>query len=261
MMTLRQPAVAGLFYPADLVALQTQIQNFFKTIGTGGSPPKAIIAPHAGYRYSGPVAASAYATLQKVQERIHRVILLGPSHRIPFYGIATSQVEGFATPLGIVPVNENDLQLALTLPQVRILDESHALEHSLEVQLPFLQETLGDFSLVPLVVGQTSPKQVKEVLDLFWDSKETLIIVSSDLSHYHDYATAQQLDRATTKAIEVLQPEVIHPEQACGYIPMGGLLMAARERGLHGTTLDLRNSGDTAGSRDQVVGYGAYVFQ
>ncbi|ADE16626.1 protein of unknown function DUF52 [Nitrosococcus halophilus Nc 4] len=261
MATLRQPAVAGLFYPADLVSLQTQIQNFFKTNDARGNPPKAIIAPHAGYRYSGPVAASAYACLRKVQGRIHRVILLGPSHRVPFYGIATSRANGFATPLGIVPVNQDDLQQALALPQVRALDEPHALEHSLEVQLPFLQEILGDFSLVPLVVGHSSPQEVKEVLDLFWGSEETLIIVSSDLSHYHDYTTAQQLDRATTKAIEALQPEAIHSEQACGYLPMGGLLMAARERGLHGTTLDLRNSGDTAGSREKVVGYGAYVFQ
>lgn len=258
---LRQPAVAGLFYPAGLAELRAQVQDLINTAGTGGPPPKAIIAPHAGYIYSGPVAASAYASLRKAQEHIHRVILLGPSHRVPFHGLAASRADGFVTPLGIVPVNQSTLPKLLALPQVETLDGPHALEHSLEVHLPFLQELLGDFSIIPLVVGKVSPYGVKEVLDLLWGGEETLIIVSSDLSHYHDYATAQQLDRAATQAIEALQPEAIQPEQACGYIPISGLLMSARERSLHATTLDLRNSGDTAGSRAQVVGYGAYVFQ
>jgi MEMO1 family protein len=263
MVISRQPAVAGLFYPADPVKLRFQIHSFLNTeaVATGKKPPKAIITPHAGYLYSGPVAASAYAQLQAARGSIQHVILLGPSHRVPFDGVAATQAAGFVTPLGTAPVNQEALEPSLSLPQVKVSDKPHALEHSLEVQLPFLQEILGNFSLVPLVVGKASATEVKEVLDLLWGNDDTLIIVSSDLSHYHDYATAQRLDKATSKAIETLRPQAIGYEHACGCIPIKGLLLAARERGLSPTTLDLRSSGDTAGPRTQVVGYGAYVFK
>jgi MEMO1 family protein len=263
MVTSRQPAVAGLFYPADPAELRAQIHTFLNTKAetTAREVPKAIIVPHAGYPYSGPVAASAYACLQTARDRIQRVILLGPAHRVPFSGLAITQAMGFATPLGTVPVNQEALEPLLALPQVQASDRPHALEHSLEVQLPFLQEILGDFSLVPLVVGRASATEVKAVLDLLWGGDETLIIVSSDLSHYHDYVTAQRLDQATSQAIEALQPQTIGYEQACGCIPIQALLLTAWERGLSPLTLDLRNSGDTAGPCTQVVGYGAYAFQ
>ncbi|EGV16590.1 AmmeMemoRadiSam system protein B [Thiocapsa marina] len=260
-MTLsRRPAVAGLFYPGDPRELKHMVDGYLAEAPARDTPPKALIAPHAGYIYSGSIAASAYATLLPAHAAITRVVLLGPAHRVPVRGLATSSAECFDTPLGSVDLDRAAIDSALALPQVRIMDEAHAQEHSLEVQLPFLQEALDRFTLVPFVVGDTSPAEVAEVLDLLWGGPETLIVVSSDLSHYYDYATAKRLDTATSTAIEALEPQDIHYEQACGRIPVNGLLELARRRGLHARTLDLRNSGDTAGPRDQVVGYGAYVF-
>jgi hypothetical protein len=225
-----------------------------------GPVPKAIIAPHAGYIYSGPVAASAYAHLTAAQGTIQRVALLGPAHYVAMRGVAASSAEAFATPLGIVPVDQHALAQVLALPHVKIADEAHRREHSLEVQLPFLREMLGDFVLVPLVVGASTPEEVGEVLEALWDGPETLLVISSDLSHYYDYDTARRLDQATSQAIEQLRPDEIDAEQACGRLPITGLLWVARRHGLRARTVDLRNSGDTAGPRDQVVGYGAYVF-
>jgi AmmeMemoRadiSam system protein B len=252
-----------MFYPADSAKLAQMVDDYLQAADTAPTQPapKAIIAPHAGYIYSGPVAASAYAALRERAAQITRVILLGPAHRVPFYGLAASSATHFATPLGQVPLDRNAIDQILTLPQVKVLDEAHALEHSLEVQLPFLQTILGEFSLVPLVVGDASPAQVSEVLEALWGGDETLIVISSDLSHYHDYATAQRLDKATSAAIEALAPERIHHENACGRNPVNGLLALAKQHGLHAHTVDLRNSGDTAGPRDQVVGYGAYLIQ
>ncbi|HEC18431.1 MAG TPA: AmmeMemoRadiSam system protein B [Gammaproteobacteria bacterium] len=262
MSTTRPPAVAGMFYPADARQLHADVQAYLRGAKPlpMDEPPKAIIAPHAGYVYSGPVAASAYAQLLPVRDRIRRVVLLGPSHRVPFRGLATSSADSFTTPLGEIPLDRRAIDSLADLPQVHPLDEAHALEHSLEVHLPFLQEVLDDFKLVPLVVGDARPAEVAEVLERLWDGPETLIVISSDLSHYHDYATAQRMDRHTSQAIEHLQAEAVHSEDACGCVPVSGLLYLARERGLEGKTIDLRNSGDTAGPRDQVVGYGAYVF-
>lgn len=222
--------------------------------------PKAIIAPHAGYIYSGPVAASAYARLLPVHDQIKRVILLGPSHRLPLSGLAISSVDQFDTPMGPVLLDRDAINDIADLPQVHRLDEAHRREHSLEVHLPFLLEVLDDFKLVPLVVGNARPNEVAEVLERLWGGPETLIVISSDLSHYHDYATAQRLDSATSRSIEKLQLEDIHSENACGCVPVSGLLYLARKIGLQAETIDLRNSGDTAGPRDSVVGYGAYVF-
>ena len=261
---IRQPAVAGMFYPGDKAELHLSIGTYLKeAVQKYTEPqevPKAIIVPHAGYIYSGPVAASAYARLLPAKDQIHRVILLGPSHQVPFRGLASSSATHFVTPLGQIPLDRQVIEKLETLPQVVQLDEAHALEHSLEVHLPFLQEVLTDFSLVPLVVGDTRPEEVAEALEAVWNGPETLIVISSDLSHYHDYATAQKMDEATSRAIEALQPESIHYDDACGRNPVNGLLELARRKGLHAKTVDLRNSGDTAGPRDQVVGYGAYVI-
>jgi len=260
MSNTRQPAVAGMFYPGSAETLHREVQDYLAAAHPAGPAPKAVIVPHAGYVYSGPVAASAYARLHGAAEQIHRVVLLGPSHRVGFPGLAASTADEFLTPLGPIPLDREAIDRALALPQVRVLDQAHALEHSLEVQLPFLQEVLGTFRLVPLVVGDATPQDVGEVLELLWGGTETLIVISSDLSHYYDYATARELDAATTQAIEGLRLEDIGAEDACGRHPVKGLLWVARRKGLSVETVDLRNSGDTAGPRDQVVGYGAYVF-
>jgi len=261
MSSIRKPAVAGAFYPADAQELHKMVQHFLNQANQSeGAVPKAIIVPHAGYIYSGPIAASAYARIATAHDQIKRVVLLGPAHRVPFHGLAASSAISFTTPLGAIPVDEIAMRRLTELPQVHILDEAHANEHSLEVHLPFLQETLGNFTLVPLVVGIAAPEEVSEVLEAVWGGTETLIVVSSDLSHYYDYDTAKLLDSATSHAIESLQPEAIEYESACGRIPVNGLLTIAKKSGLHAHTIDLRNSGDTAGPRDQVVGYGAYIF-
>jgi AmmeMemoRadiSam system protein B len=263
MSTVRPPAVAGMFYPANPNELRREIRDFLAQAEKPpeGSPvPKAIIAPHAGYVYSGPVAASAYARLQPAKDRIHRVVLFGPSHRVPFMGLATTSATHFHTPLGDIPIDTVAVESIIDLPQVKQLEQAHSLEHSLEVHLPFLQMVLDDFTLVPLVAGEASPEQIAEVLEALWGGPETVIVISSDLSHYHDYATAQRMDSATSRAIEMLQLEDVDGDHACGRVPVNGLLYYARTHGLHAETIDLRNSGDTAGPKDQVVGYGAYVF-
>ncbi|MGA7801786.1 MAG: AmmeMemoRadiSam system protein B [Gammaproteobacteria bacterium] len=260
MSTVREPAVAGLFYPADPDELRAMVDGFLAAADASGPAPKALVVPHAGYVYSGPVAASGYARLAGARSTIRRVVLLGPAHRVGFRGLAASSAKQFATPLGSIPVDRAAVEDILSLPQVHSLDEAHAQEHSLEVHLPFLQACLQEFTLVPLVVGDATAQEVDEVLERLWGGPETLVVISSDLSHYHDYDSARRLDTATSRAIEALRPQDIHYEQACGRNPISGLLVAARKHGLHGKTVDLRNSGDTAGGRDQVVGYGAYVF-
>jgi len=259
----RPPAVAGMFYPAERERLHRDITQYLQEApaAPANEPvPKAIVVPHAGYVYSGPVAATAYARLHPARDIIRRVVLLGPSHRVPLFGLATSSATSFTTPLGAIPVDMDALKSIADLPQVKRLDEAHALEHSLEVHLPFLQEVLHNFTLVPLVVGEADPAQVAEVLERLWGGPETLIVISSDLSHYHDYDTARRLDKSTSRAIETLNLEDVHSENACGCRPLAGLLYLARKKGMKAETIDLRNSGDTAGSKDQVVGYGAYVF-
>ncbi len=256
----RQTAVAGMFYPEDPTELTTAVKQYLQSAAEVAETPKAIIVPHAGYIYSGPVAGSAYASLLPLKKQITRVVLLGPSHRIPLLGMATSSADRFLTPLGAIEIDKDAVNAIQTLPHVHTMNEAHTLEHSLEVQLPFLQLTLDDFKLVPVVVGDASASEVAAVLDALWGGPETLIVISSDLSHYHDYQTAQTMDSRTSAAIEALNPEDIQYEDACGRNPVKGLLAVARQRGIQARTLDLRNSGDTAGSRDQVVGYGAYLF-
>lgn len=257
---IRHPAVAGMFYPADADELRSMVGGFLAASESSKNAPKALIAPHAGYIYSGPVAASAYASLAPLRGIVRRVILLGPSHRIGFQGLASTSADYYRTPLGDIPIDRNALRQLQDLPQVRELDQAHATEHSLEVQLPFLQEVLGEFALVPLVVGDAEPEEVDEVLERLWGGPETLIVISSDLSHYHDYRTAHQMDSSTSQAIEQLRYQDVGYDDACGRNPVRGLLLAAQHLGLKGHTVDLRNSGDTAGPRDAVVGYGAYLF-
>ena len=256
---VRYPAVAGMFYPSDTDELRRMVEGFLDAARTDEPAPKAMIVPHAGYVYSGPVAASAYARLRNRQHEIKRVVLLGPAHRVGFYGVAASGADHFETPLGRIPLDQEAIDRIVDLAEVFVFDQAHDQEHSLEVHLPFLQATLGDFQLVPLVVGAGSAEDVERVIESLWGGDDTLIVVSSDLSHYHDYRTAQAMDWRTTQAIEALEPDKIRPEQACGRLPIQGLLSVIRGHGLQCRHIDLRNSGDTAGPRDQVVGYGAYV--
>ena len=220
-----------------------------------------MIAPHAGYIYSGPVAGSAYAAVAPFKDQVRRVVLLGPAHRVYVEGIAASSADAFATPLGEVEVDHDAIEsLVAELPFLDYADAAHAMEHSLEVQLPFLQSILDDFKLLPFAVGGAVPSQVEQLLDRVWGGPETLIVISSDLSHYHDYETAQQLDRFTSERIAQFEPASLTSEHACGQIPIRGLLRAAVKHGLRCEVLDVRNSGDTAGPRDRVVGYGAYLL-
>ena len=259
-MTVRQPAVAGAFYPDDPEILQTVVHNLLQDVDHRDLSPKALIVPHAGYIYSGPIAASAYHLLEPYRKKIRRVVLLGPSHQVPFEGLATPDAECFNTPLGNVPVDVATMRNLSRFSQIQALSSAHANEHSLEVQLPFLQTCLDDFSLVPLVVGHASPLVVAEVIDFLWGQEDTLIVISSDLSHYHDYEEAQRRDNLTVKAIEQLSTDLTGG-QACGCSPINGMLKVAQRRGMEVFTLDIRNSGDTAGDKRRVVGYGAFAIQ
>lgn len=261
-MLTRPPAVADQFYPGEPAELRRQVEQLLAEaarLPPASSVPKAIIAPHAGYVYSGPVAASVYQSLRPARQQIRRVVLLGPAHRVYLRGLAIPSVEGFHTPLGDIALDQEAIAAIRDLPQVIVNDEAHAEEHSLEVHLPFLQNVLENFTLVPLVVGDAGPGQVAEVLTKLWGGPETLIVISTDLSHYHPYQEAREIDRRTSAAILNLQYESIGPEQACGCRPLNGLLHYARVHHLCITNVDLRNSGDTAGSRNRVVGYGAYL--
>jgi MEMO1 family protein len=257
-MKVRPPAVAGFFYPEDPAALEQSVRALLLQGSAAAPAPKSLIAPHAGYVYSGPVAASAYAQLRPLAGRVERVVLLGPAHRVWLRGLALPSVDAFETPLGRVPIDAHAAALLADLPQVVVSDAAHRDEHSLEVQLPFLQVALGAFRLVPLAVGDASTEEVAQVIERLWGGPETLVVVSTDLSHYHDYATARRLDAAACRAIEALRGDQLGEESACGRVPLRGLLEVARRHGLAARTLDLRSSGDTAGPRDRVVGYGAW---
>ena len=260
MTVIREPAVAGQFYPGNASELGAEIRVFFEAVQAAEGPaPKALIVPHAGYVYSGPVAATAYARLCPYRDLYTRIILLGPCHRVSVSGLASSAADVFRTPLGDVPLDQ-DAIAALTMPAITVVDAAHEFEHSLEVHLPFLQTVIESFSLVPLVVGDATPEIVAEVIDALWGGPETLIVISSDLSHYLSYDDARLSDMNTCEAIENLEAYRIDHDHACGATPIGGLLISAKRRGMQVTTLDLRNSGDTAGGRSQVVGYGSWLF-
>ncbi|PIE81141.1 MAG: AmmeMemoRadiSam system protein B [Chloroflexi bacterium] len=260
-MHVRPAAAAGSFYPTNPDRLRDMVQGYLRTAvipETAVPAPKAIIAPHAGYVYSGPIAGSAYVHVAPLAAQVQQVVMLSPAHTLAVRGLAASSAAHFRTPLGDVPLDQEAVQRTLALNQVEIVDEAHVQEHGLEVHLPFLQETLRNFRLVPFVVGQTTPEDVQEVLEILWGGQDTLIVISSDLSHFLNYKQAQQIDRATCAAIERLEPDAIPQDGACGRRPIQGLLLSAKQRNLSVMTLDLRNSGDTAGSQDRVVGYGAW---
>jgi AmmeMemoRadiSam system protein B len=261
-MAVRPAAVADMFYPGNRAALERMIDDDLARVEVpdpAAPLPKAIIAPHAGYVYSGPIAASVYARLRPGRGEIRKVVLLGPAHRVYVDGLAVSRADAFATPLGLVKIDDEARDRVLQLPGVTLNDSAHAQEHSLEVHLPFLQRVLGEFLLLPLVVGDADPPTVARVLDEVWGGSETLVVVSTDLSHYHDYNTAKTLDQATAAAIVARRYDAIAPSDACGAHPVRGLLAAAEQRQLDVQLIDLRTSGDTAGDRDRVVGYGAFV--
>jgi len=256
------PNVAGKFYQADTTMLRQDVLTMLADASDKANlpTPKAIIAPHAGYIYSGPIAASAYACLTKAKGQIKHVVLVGPTHHYPIHGIATTSATSYLTPLGQTPIDQNQIKNA-TLPFLQVKEEPFVFEHAIEVHLPFLQLALGGFSLIPLLVGATTIKEVEEALETFWDGPETLIVISSDLSHHHPYSTAQSLDKKTANAIIKLDPKDLTAENACGAVAIQGLLAVAAKKKMHATQIDLRNSGDTAGTKTQVVGYGAFHFQ
>ena len=262
MSSVRQAAVAGLFYPVNAAELSRDIIHYLNQAGpiNPALHPKAIIVPHAGYIYSGTTAASAYASIRPIAKQIRRVVLLGPAHRVRLRGMAVMDIDYFQTPLGNIPQDSSAISQLLTLPQIQVMDSPHWQEHSLEVQLPFLQLILPEFTLVPIAMGDTTSSEVRQALDMLWGGPETLIVISSDLSHYHDYSTAQYIDRSTCQAIEKLDIEHIDYQQACGCTGVQGLLLAAKQRNMKVHTLALCNSGDTAGSIDRVVGYGSWAF-
>lgn len=263
MTAIRHPAVAGTFYPAERDALERQLALFLSEAGNDApspAPPKAIIGPHAGYVYSGPVAARAYARIAAARGTISRVVLIGPSHYVGFRGLAVDTVEAWAMPSGTVSLDTDAIARLRGLPMVGELDAAYQREHSLEVHVPFLQHVLGEFRLVPIVAGDAPPEAVAALFDALWGGPETLIVISTDLSHYLDYAACRRRDQSTAEAIERFDIDALGPTEACGAVPTRGLLLTARRRGLTIERLDLRNSGDTAGRRDRVVGYGAWAL-
>jgi MEMO1 family protein len=260
MSRVRPPAVAGLFYPDDAQELRRAVTGYVDacTRTAPARQPKALIVPHAGYPYSGPVAGCAYRLLRDSQAHIRHVVMLGPSHRVPMRGLAVPSVDCFATPLGEVPLDVGVRQHLRELGLVGVSDAPHAAEHSLEVQLPFLQVVLDVFDILPVAIGLSPPDQVARALEAAWNGSDTLIVVSSDLSHYHTSEEARQLDNQSTHAILARRSD-LPDEQACGARAINGLMQVARRRGLTVELLDQRNSGDTAGDRSRVVGYGSYA--
>lgn len=257
----RPPAVAGQFYTANPVALREQLARWLKASADAEVPvpPKFLLVPHAGYIYSGAMAARGYALLHPHRERIRRVVVLGPAHRVAVNGLAIPSVAAFDTPMGAIPLDRAALDRLKDLPQVVVSDEAHAFEHALEVQLPFLQQVLDRFTLVPLVVGRASPAAVAEVLERLWGGEETLIVISSDLSHFLPYEQARAKDHQTLRRILALTSNLDHDE-ACGAAAVNGALKAAAEHGLSPQLLGACNSGDTAGDHARVVGYASLAF-
>jgi len=261
--TVRAPQVAGAFYPAGDNELADAVERYLAAAGpSGGVDPKVLVAPHAGYRFSGPVAGTAYAPLRPAADRITRVVLIGPAHRVAFKGIAITRADAWATPLGSVPVDWPAIASILSVPGVFVDDGPFQNEHGLEVHVPFLQRVFNRPAIAPLLMGEADQATVSEVLRRLWGGPETLILVSSDLSHFHDHDTARGLDGQTAARIEMLKPEQIDGRGACGHRALAGALDQARRRDLRVTALDLRNSAETAGTgTDRVVGYGAFAME
>jgi len=268
---IRPPAVASMFYPGRAAELRKEVQNYLSNAETEEDVPKlkkgetaelrTLIVPHAGYIYTGEIAACAYQLLQENQNQFKRVLLLGPAHRVWLEGAAFPEADAFETPLGEITLDKELIEKILAeFSWISVSDEAHSEEHCLEVQLPFLQETLGDFELLPLVVGETKTEQITEIIQQFSEDTETLIVISTDLSHFHDYQTAREIDARTANAIELLEENRISTEDACGAYPLRGVLLAASQNQWNVHRLGLCNSGDTAGDRGRVVGYGAWAM-
>jgi AmmeMemoRadiSam system protein B/AmmeMemoRadiSam system protein A len=261
MNSVRPAAVAGMFYPGDPRALAAEVDELLDGVDSPTGPrlgfPKAIVVPHAGYIYSGPVAARAYDELAPARGIVRRVVLLGPVHRVPVRGLAVPSAGAFATPLGTIRIDQEAIGAVRALPQVVTSDPAHALEHSLEVQLPFLQKVLGDFALAPFAVGDATVEEVAEVIERLWGGPETLIVISTDLSHYHSYDEARAIDGSTVRRIAALATDIDHDE-ACGATPLNGFLSLSRKKKLSLKLLAACNSGDTAGGKDRVVGYSSF---
>ena len=267
---IRPAAVSGMFYPRHEKELRNTVRNYLQSAGEDKSEHKIalneisairmLIVPHAGYIYSGKTAAFAYQLLQQFKNQIRRVLMLGPAHRVWLTGAALPAADTFETPLGHITLDMELMEKMLeNYSWITVNDQAHAEEHCLEVQLPFLQETLNDFKIVPLVVGDADSEMLSQMILKYSEDDQTLIVISTDLSHYHDYNTSCELDLHTAKAIESLTPELLSPEDACGACPLRGALLAALKRAWQVHRLDLCNSGDTAGDRARVVGYGAWM--
>jgi AmmeMemoRadiSam system protein B/AmmeMemoRadiSam system protein A len=268
MSIIRPPAVAGTFYPADADILRREIDGLMDAAVHSDATqktatPKAIIVPHAGLTFSGSLAALGFATMRAFKGQIKRILILGPAHRMAFQGIALAKADGFATPLGTMRCDLLALQTALSLPQVQMLDDAHKLEHGLEIELPFIQRLFGenaDIGIVPLLVSRCNPRQVGELIEKLWGGPETLIVISSDLSHFHDYDTAKRMDANTRRMIENFDAENIGSDDACGALPVAGMLLCARSRNMRIETLGMHNSGDVTDDKSRVVGYGAWAL-
>ncbi len=258
---IRPAAVANLFYPGDADQLDAAVQTYLQDATPVSASPKALIVPHAGFIYSGPIAATAYQTLKPYAQQFSRVVLIGPSHRVFLEGAAVPSSDFFQFANTELAVDQHALSKLLSIEGVNVNDDAHANEHSLEVQLPFLTAVLDQFNLIPVVLGDASPELAATIIEQFWSDPQTLIVISSDLSHYLPYHLAQEFDAQTSLAIEALRPNALDYDSCCGRTGIQGLLMVAKKHGFHIRTLDLRNSGDTAGDHEQVVGYGAYVVE
>jgi len=267
--SVRPPAVASLFYPGEAAELKQNLREMLDEASEAEDPNedlpagqhlRALIVPHAGYVYSGTTAALAYHLLRKNRDDFHRILLLGPAHRVWLEGITFPGTDAFETPLGRIPLAKQQIRELLRFPEVQLRDDAHQDEHCLEVQLPFLQEILNEFELIPAVVGEISPDSLSGLLENLLEDPQNLLLLSTDLSHFHSYSEAQAIDQKTAEAIESFEDEKILPEQACGAHPLRGLLRHARIQGWKIQRLGLCNSGDTAGSKDRVVGYGAWAL-
>ncbi|MDP2698471.1 AmmeMemoRadiSam system protein B [Thalassospira sp.] len=265
-MITRPPAIAGTFYPADADELARQINGLLAQARVApsppgkDSPPKAIIVPHAGLMFSGAIAADGFATVAGLCDRVKRIVIIGPAHRMAFQGMAVATADTFATPLGPLAVDMDAIQTALTLPSVQILDAAHRDEHGLEIELPFIQRLLGDVKIVPVLVSRCAPRHVFDLIEKLWGGSETLIVISSDLSHFYDDATARHKDARTRDLIMAFDTKNLGPDDACGALPIAGLLLSARKRAMTVTTLSMGNSGNASGDTSRVVGYGAWAF-
>lgn len=260
-MIIRPPAVAGTLYDADTQRLLAQVESWLNegVAKTTPKTPKALVVPHSGYHYSGKTAAAAYRLLEPVYDSIRRVVILGNSHRDTINGFALPGVDVFKTPLGDVKVDPHAVQHLLNEPDVQELPEAHRLEHSIEVQLPFLQTVLEDFVIVPLIVGNNDPKRVAELLKPLWGAEETLIVISTGLSRKRPQSEARSQDAHSAERIRKMKIDFSYPE-ACGFNALNGFLYLAKEKHLDSKCLALSTSADTNGLKDRVRGFGSFAF-